>query len=81
MAQDNLNSLGMRQIANLGDYNLVTQVRAAEDALRAAQNEAAKAAFGPSAATAPRTVSGQGGGGLNYSAADLEVWKKKWGIQ
>jgi hypothetical protein len=77
MATDRVNSIKMHLARNPGDYNAVSQLRVAEDAMV----EASKGMWPEQYKQAPQTPSRQGGGGANYTADQLTELKKKYGIK
>jgi hypothetical protein len=54
-----------------------SQLRDAMDALKTAELKQ----WGPAYEKSPKTLSKEGGGGANFSAADLAAFKEKWGIK
>jgi hypothetical protein len=79
MATDRVNSIKMHLARNPGDYNAVSQLRVAEDAMA----EASKGMWPEQYRQAPQTLGKQGGAGANYAAdsPQLAEIKRKLGIK
>jgi hypothetical protein len=58
-------------------FHTGSQLRDAMDALKTAEMKQ----WGPAYEKSPKTLGKEGGGGANFSAADLAAFKERWGIK